>query len=176
MSHLDILLVDDDPLVRHVIADELEEAGHFVTPAVGPDAALELIDENGSYDLILVDYTMPGMSGSELARRIAKSRPDAKLAILTGHADLPDEPPCPVLRKGVRMAELIKAIEAVAAGGNIDLAHDASASRVDLLVDQIATKPAVGGVRGAIGQTWEAPTDEEMPDAFASILDRLPEK
>lgn len=174
--HLEILLVDDDPLVRHVIADELEEVGHFVTPAVGPEAAIELLAENEAYDLILVDYTMPGMSGSELARHILKVKPDAKLAILTGHADLADPPPCPVLTKGVRMSELIKAIEAVAAGDKIALAHDASASRVDRLVDQIATRPTVGGVRSAIGQNFEMPADEAMPDAFASILERLPEK
>lgn len=176
MTHLEILLVDDDPLIRHVIADELEEAGHFVTPAVGPEAALELLGENDAYDLILIDYTMPGMSGAELAKRVLGINPDAKLAILTGHDQLPDEPPCPVLQKGVRMAELIRAIEALAGGKSVNLAHNASASRVDLLVDQMTTKPAVGGVRSGMGATYEAPTGDEMPDAFASILERLPEK
>jgi CheY-like chemotaxis protein len=78
MSHLEILLVDDDPLIRHVIADELEEAGHFVTPAVGGEAALELLRDGGPFDLILVDYTMPGMSGGELARHILAMMPDTK--------------------------------------------------------------------------------------------------
>lgn len=178
MSHLEILLVDDDPLVRHVIADELEEAGHFVTPAVGADAAIELLREaDVSFDLILIDYTMPGMSGSDLARHVLAGDSQARLAILTGHAELPDAPPCPVLTKGVRMSELIKAIEAVAAGNDIRLAHDASATRVDRLVDQIATKPAVGGVRGGMEQTYGAAAgDDAMPDAFASVLERLPEK
>lgn len=178
MAHLEILLVDDDPLVRHVIADELEEAGHFVTPAVGADAAIELLrDPESSFDLILIDYTMPGMSGSDLARHILSSDPQAKLAILTGHAALPDEPPCPVLTKGVRMSELIKAIEAVAAGQDVRLAHDASATRVDRIVDQMSTKPTAAGVRGGMGQTFGEPVgDDEMPDAFASVLERLPEK
>ena len=177
MPHLEIMLVDDDPLVRHVIADELEEAGHFVTPAVGGDAAIELLREaDTSFDLILIDYTMPGMSGTDLANHILVSDPGAKLAILTGHAELPDAPPCPVLTKGVRMSELIKAIEAVAAGQDIRLAHDASATRVDRLVDQMATKPAVGGVRGGMEQTYGAPAESELPDAFASVLERLPEK
>ncbi len=175
MPHLEILLVDDDPLIRHVIADELEEVGHFVTPAVGPEAALELLQAN-TYDLTLIDYTMPGMSGFELATVILGMDPAAKLAILTGHADLPDEPPCPVLAKGVRMSELIKAVEAVASGAPIQLAHDASATRVDRLVDQMSTKPTVGGVRGGMGATYEAPTGDAMPDAFASILERLPSK
>ena len=176
MPHLEILLVDDDPLVRHVISDELEEVGHFVTAAVGSEAAIELLAENDAFDLILIDYSMPGMSGSELARYILKGKPEARLAILTGNSDLPDTPPCPVLTKGVRMSELIKAIEAVAAGNKVSLAHDASATRVELLVNQIATKPAVGGVRGGMGQNYEMPADEGMPDAFASLLERLPEK
>jgi len=176
MPHLEILLVDDDPLIRHVIADELEEVGHFVTPAVGPEAALELLRSSEVFDMILIDYTMPGMSGAELARQIRAIDPNAKLAILTGHDSLPDEPPCPVLRKGVRMGELIKAIEAVAAGQPVNLAHDANATRVDLLVNQISTKPTVGGVRSGMGATYEAPASEGMPDAFASVLERLPEK
>ncbi len=176
MPHLEILLVDDDPLIRHVIADELEEVGHFVTPAVGPEAAIELLRENDAFDLILIDYTMPGMSGSELVRHILTMKVDARLAILTGHSDLPDTPPCPVLTKGVRMSELIKAIEAIAAGDKVALSHDAAATRVDLLVDQIATKPAVGGVRSAISATYEAPAPDGMPDAFASVLGRLSDK
>lgn len=175
MPHLEILLVDDDPLIRHVVADELEDAGHIVTPVVGPEAALECLRDE-DFDLILIDYTMPDMSGSELARRILSSRPAQKLAILTGESRLADQPPCSVLAKGVRMSELIRAIEAVAAGKPIELAHDASATRVDLLVDQIATKPTVGGVRSGIGATYEAPVDDGMPDAFASVLERLPEK
>ena len=178
MAHLEIMLVDDDPLVRHVIADELEEAGHFVTPAVGADAAIELLSEaDTSFDLILIDYTMPGMSGTDLAHHILANDPGAKLAILTGHSELPDAPPCPILTKGVRMSELIKAIEAVAAGQDVRLAHDASETRVDRLVDQIATKPAVGGVRGGMEQTYGAMSeDDSLPDAFASVLDRLPGK
>ncbi len=179
MPHLEILLVDDDPLIRHVIADELEEAGHFVTPAVGGEAALELLRFNEAFDLILVDYTMPGMSGGELARQIMTAMPDMKVAILTGHTELPageDHPPCPVITKGVRMSELIKAVEATAAGQPIQLAHNATATRLDLLVDHMTTAPTVGGVKSAMHATYDAPGEEAIPDAFASVLDRLPGK
>ena len=104
MPHLEILLVDDDPLIRHVIADELEEVGHFVTPVVGPEAALETLREGCDFDLVLIDYTMPGMSGGELAHQILALEPKMKLAILTGHAELPEEQPCPVLKNDVRMS------------------------------------------------------------------------
>ena len=176
MPHLEILLVDDDPLIRHVIADELEEAGHFVTTAVGPEAAIETLQEHPAFDIVLIDYTMPGMSGGDLARHIRKGDARAKLAILTGNPDQAGEQPCPVLTKGMRMSELVKAIEAIADGHDPSLAHDATSARVELLVDQIATKPAVGGVRSAIGATYGQPAEDDLPDAFASILERLPEK
>ena len=176
MPHLEILLVDDDPLIRHVIADELEEAGHFVTTAVGPEAAIETLHEHAAFDIVVIDYTMPGMSGGDLARYIRKGDPAARLTILTGNPDAAGEQPCPVLTKGMRMSEMVKAIEAVAAGHEPSPPHDATAARVDLLIDQIATKPAVGGVRSAIGATYGQPAEDGMPDAFASILERLPEK
>ncbi|WP_158809158.1 response regulator [Beijerinckia sp. L45] len=179
MSHLEILLVDDDPLIRHVIADELEEAGHFVTPAVGGEAALELLRDGGPFDLILVDYTMPGMSGGELARRVLAMMPDMKMAILTGHSELPpgeEPPPCPIITKGVRMSEMIKAVEAAAAGEPLKLAHNATATRLDLLVDQMTTAPAVGGVTSAMHATYDAQKEEALPDAFSSVLDRMPGK
>ena len=176
MAHLEILLVDDDPLIRHVIADELEEVGHLVTPVCGADAALETMRDFGAFDLILIDYTMPGMSGTDLVEHILRMDPSARLAILTGHADIPGPLLCPVLTKGVRMSELIKAIEAVAAGEAVSLPHDATSTRIDRLVDQIATKPTVGGVRSGMGATYEAPRSEELPDAFTTLHERLPDK
>ena len=179
MPHLEILLVDDDPLIRHVIADELEEAGHFVTPAVGGEAALELLHDGGPFDLILVDYTMPGMSGSELVRHVATLVPDAKIAILTGHTTLPEgeeAPLCPVITKGVRMSEMIKAVEAAAAGAPVRLAHNATATRLDLLEDHMTTAPTVGGVKSAMHAAYDAPKEEAIPDAFSSLLERLPSK
>ncbi|MGD0636038.1 MAG: response regulator [Beijerinckiaceae bacterium] len=176
MPRLEILLVDDDPLIRHVIADELEEAGHFVTSAASAEAALQLLRENRAYDLILADYTLPGLTGSELVRQILGFLPDAKTAILTGFAQLPsgEEPPCPVITKGVRMSELIKAVEAVAAGQPVHLAYNATATRLDLLVDHMTTEPTVSGVKSAMHEAFDSKDGEAVPDAIASVLNRLP--
>ena len=177
MARLEILLVDDDPLVRHVIADELEEAGHFVTPVVGGDAALETLRAGSFFDLTLIDYTMPEMNGAELAAHILAIDPNAKLAILTGHAELPERAPCPVLIKGLRMTELIRAVEAIAAGEEVSLAHNAASSRLELVVDQVSTKPTVGGVRNALEATYGQPEHEDaLPEQFASVLERLPDR
>jgi len=177
MQHLEILLVDDDPLIRNVIAQELEEAGHFVTSAASGEAALKVLQSNSAYHLILVDYTMPGLTGSELVREILSFLPEARTAILTGFAQLPpgEEPPCPVITKGVRMSELIKAVEAAAAGDPVNLAYNATATRVDLLVDHMMTEPALNGVKGAMHEAYDSQDEDgDVPDAMASVLDRLP--
>jgi CheY-like chemotaxis protein len=177
MPRLEILLVDDDPLVRNVIAHELEEAGHFVTSVASGQAALELLKSNGDFHLVLVDYTMPGMSGSDLVREIRSFLPEVKAAILTGFSQLPsgEEPPCAVITKGLRMIELIKAVEAAAAGRPVNPAYNATATRVDLLVGHMMTEPALNGVKGAMHEAYNCREgDDAVPDEMASVLERLP--
>lgn len=177
MQRLEILLVDDDPLVRHVIADELEEAGHFVTSAASGEAALELLRANARYDLVLADYTMPGLSGNALIARIQSDWPGTKTALLTGFAELPkgETPAAPLITKGVRMSELIKGVEAAAAGRPLDLAYNATATRLDLLVDHMTTAPAVSGVTSGIHEAFDSQADDALPGDMASILERLPQ-
>lgn len=81
-----ILLADDHDLVRETIADYLRVQGGFeVFSANTFDQAIELNDRNGPFDLILLDYSMPGMdalSGLEKMR----SRVECPVGILSGTA------------------------------------------------------------------------------------------
>lgn len=79
-----ILVADDHDLVRETIAAYLEAEGfHDVRLASDVDGALELIAVC-QFDLVLVDYEMPGMNGlSGLARLIAANRPGAT-ALISG--------------------------------------------------------------------------------------------
>ena len=66
-----ILLVDDDPLLLDYIATVLRHAGYDTLSATSAPEALQRIAERGSdIALALLDITMPGMSGLELARRL----------------------------------------------------------------------------------------------------------
>jgi len=85
-----ILVVDDDPGVREVIADALkyDPAGYEVETAVdGVDAGLKL--EHFRPDLIVLDVIMPGMGGLEVCNRIRNQREldSTKIIILTGAPD-----------------------------------------------------------------------------------------
>ena len=64
-----ILIVEDDPMARALLADSLHTAGHEVAIAPDGDAALALC-RRVRLDLIVADWIMPGMDGVELCRRL----------------------------------------------------------------------------------------------------------
>ncbi len=80
---LRILLVDDEPVVREPIAMLLNLDSHEVTEASSGGQALELLDA-ASFDLLITDYRMEGMTGDELAVKAKKSHPDLPVLMLTG--------------------------------------------------------------------------------------------
>jgi CheY-like chemotaxis protein len=84
-----ILLVDDDDGVREVTASALRDLGHTVLEANGGSAALDLLNRPGQrFDLLVVDFAMPGMNGAEVARGAQTARPGLPVLFITGYADL----------------------------------------------------------------------------------------
>jgi signal transduction histidine kinase len=84
---LNILVVDDHHEVRTTTAGMLEELGHVVRQAPQGREALAQLDGNGSCDLLITDYAMPNMSGTELVREARKLKPGLRSMIITGYAD-----------------------------------------------------------------------------------------
>ncbi|HUN40984.1 MAG TPA: response regulator [Acetobacteraceae bacterium] len=82
-----ILLVDDDSAVREVVAAMLEDLGYRVVEADGGAAALDLLSTGNRVDLMLADFSMPGMSGMELLREATARRPELPVLLVTGYAD-----------------------------------------------------------------------------------------
>ncbi|MGR3759158.1 response regulator transcription factor [Roseobacteraceae bacterium NS-SX3] len=82
-----ILLADDHDMVRETIAAYLQsEGGAEVTPAVDLHAALSKIKEDGPFDLVLLDYNMPGMLGLGGLGRALDANGGKGVAILSGSA------------------------------------------------------------------------------------------
>lgn len=101
-----ILVVDDDPEVRHVTASFLAGFGYDETEASSGPAALDLLRRE-RFDLVVADLAMPGMSGVELASEVKRRVSGLPVLILTGHADAMQIPPdLPVLAKPFRSADL----------------------------------------------------------------------
>ena len=82
-----ILLCDDDPDVRKVIAEYLGGIGYTVHAASGPRAAQRILASRAEIDLLIVDYAMPEMNGLELIRDARRVRPNLKALLITGYAD-----------------------------------------------------------------------------------------
>ena len=83
-----ILVVDDDPDVRWIIAQDLQEMGYDVTEADSGRAALAILERDAPCDLMVTDLVMPGLSGLDTLRLARRSRPDLKVLFASGYADL----------------------------------------------------------------------------------------
>ncbi|WP_052951670.1 response regulator [Devosia soli] len=81
-----VLVVDDDPIVAHGVAAFLEGTVAHVDMAHSGAEGLERLKAQ-SFDTLVTDITMPGMSGFEFARRAAELRPDLSIVLMTGYSD-----------------------------------------------------------------------------------------
>ena len=96
-----ILLVEDEDLVRAVARTILRKQGYRVLAASHAGEALLLGEKHaGTIHLLLTDVVMPQMSGPELAKRLAVSRPDMRVLCMSGYTD--DS----IVRHGVLKAEI----------------------------------------------------------------------
>jgi signal transduction histidine kinase len=110
---LTVLVVDDEPLVRIGTAEMLRDAGHRVIEAGGGAEALERLRGNPDIDAVVTDYTMPRMSGAELARQIAEIRATLPVLMITGYARSHLGTQLSTLAKPFGQADLIDALRQV---------------------------------------------------------------
>ena len=84
----DVLLVEDDASVREYMDDRLQDWGLSVTVcANGAEAQEATSKRSRPFDFYLFDYTMPGMTGIELARQLHEANPAIRPVLYTGYAE-----------------------------------------------------------------------------------------
>jgi PAS domain S-box-containing protein len=81
--HLQILVIDDEPLVRSLLKQVLENRGHAVTEAGNGQEGVRCFREN-NIDLVITDHGMPVMNGLDAAFRIKKQKPETPVLLITG--------------------------------------------------------------------------------------------
>lgn len=84
---MNILLVDDDVNCLEDLVSALAPAGHQCRSFADPAAALKAYEKN-SFDVVITDMKMPGLSGIEVLKRVRALNPEARVIINTGYGDV----------------------------------------------------------------------------------------
>ncbi len=82
-----ILVVDDEPFVCDAVKMMLEFDGHKIETAGSANAALALF-EPGKFDVVITDFSMPGMKGNELAVQLRQRHPQQSIVMITAYAEM----------------------------------------------------------------------------------------
>lgn len=82
-----VLVVDDEGAIRYSISRTLQRVGYQVSQAANGEQALESLRQN-SFDVVLADIRMPGLTGTEMLRRMREHASDGIVILMTGYASL----------------------------------------------------------------------------------------
>jgi len=92
MQSANILLVEDDADVRGYLTRALKRLGYTLDVAVNGDQAMQILQADLHYDLVLTDIVMPGKTnGIALAQFILDALPDTRVLCMTGYSEQLDE-------------------------------------------------------------------------------------
>jgi PAS domain S-box-containing protein len=83
-----VLVIDDEPTVRMLMVEVLEEAGYIVLEAQDGPAGLKILRSEAPIDLLITDVGLPGgINGRQVADAARETRPDLKVLFVTGYAE-----------------------------------------------------------------------------------------
>ena len=165
-----ILVIDDDPDVRHFIVASLAEHGHRVREASDGVSGLAMFERERP-DLVIIDFIMPGLSGADVARHILALAPGQPMLFVSGYSETEAisraAPGAPLLTKPFRADALATAVREVLAAVRrgyeetaedvVDAGYDIGESRSSFLHRYlrgwwlqylIETAPSTGGRPG----------------------------
>ena len=83
-----VLVVDDEPTVRMLVADTLSELGYQAIEAGDAASGLRVLESDARIDLLIADFGLPGgMNGKQMVDRARQKRPKLKVLFMTGYAE-----------------------------------------------------------------------------------------
>ncbi len=139
-----VLIADDQEMLRELFDAMLSRDGVAVSLADCLEAALAIVEDNAAFDLILLDYNMPGMNGVDGIRRTLEQGKGAPVALMSGNLpqhivhDALQAGAVGFLPKKLPPKSYLEAIRAMAAGQTVNLLDDRPS-------DTASVPPASGG-------------------------------
>jgi PAS domain S-box-containing protein len=154
-----VLVAEDEPALRRVVARVLESAGYTVHVAADGREALQKLDELGlRLDLVFTDIAMPGCSGFEVVEHAACVAPGAAVLFTSGYLDEASRrkrrEDQPMLWKPAAPRDVVRAVaQALSAGPRRETAPDlvpglAPATRSAPSAPAVIADPAASGLQG----------------------------
>lgn len=121
-AHLNILVADDEAVVRSFVLFVLKHAGHSVDVVHdGQDAFVKIQAEPDRYDLLITDHAMANLSGLDLVKKVRGTPFKGRILVISGHLTVKVEDAFralmvdKIIYKPFRPQELIEAVEALSA-------------------------------------------------------------
>ncbi len=112
-----VLVVDDEAMIRGLAEKVLKKGGHSVVMAEnGEDAIAVFSEQGGAFSIVVLDFSLPGISGTDLLRKLRAIRPDIPCIFSSGFpmtmADVPEDirSETSFLQKPYRSGELLDAV------------------------------------------------------------------
>ncbi|HEX2045496.1 MAG TPA: response regulator [Gaiellaceae bacterium] len=165
-----VVVVDDEPVVRALVAELLADAGHQVAAVASGEEALPL---PADVDLLVCDLGLPGLAGEKVVEAALAERPGLAVVVMTGDAE--DERATGVLAKPFSPAELLEAVAAALGGPRfrVLVAEDHPAVRASLVAYLEAQDDVVVVGEAGDGREAVALAEREAPD-FVLMDIRMP--
>jgi PAS domain S-box-containing protein len=116
-----VLIVEDEPVVRGLLVEVLEDQGYRILEASDGPAGLKVLQSDLRIDLLIADIGLPGMDGRHLVEQARKTRPDMRALLITGYSDAAlangaPEPGLAVLAKPFDVDALMRNVRRLIAG------------------------------------------------------------
>jgi DNA-binding response OmpR family regulator len=111
-----ILVVDDEPPIRQLVARILERKGHRVIQCGDSTSAMAVTDV---FDLMIVDFVLPDLNGRELTTKMRERQPGLPVILMSGYLPDPDlapPPPSVFLQKPMRPAVITETVDQMLSG------------------------------------------------------------
>ena len=173
----EILLVDDDPLIRTVVSDNLSDSDFTVHVASNETQAGAALEAHPGIGLAIIDYCLPRPTGIAFCRNVQARYPHVAVALYTGHGELADvrrgDDDIPVLTKTMRIEQLVAAVNDLLEGRRASVAEDDLMSRAEVLWRREAQRETVRAVGRAMHNQFDRTLKEPLSAPLSDTVLRL---